>query len=186
MDVDAQLAQATSKMGKAITSTKEEFSLIRTGRASPHLLDRIEVDYYGSKTPLNQIAGISVPEARLLVVSPYDQNAASAIEKAISASDLGINPSNDGTVIRLAFPPLTEDRRKLLVKQVKERAEEGRIAVRNIRRHVKDEMEKAQKGGELSEDELRRAEKELQNLTDEYVHEIDQLLEHKERELQEV
>ncbi|MEX2587703.1 MAG: ribosome recycling factor [Actinomycetota bacterium] len=186
MDVDQQLAQTGSKMDKAITSTKEEFSLIRTGRASPHLLDRIEVDYYGTKTPLNQIAGISVPEARMLVVSPYDKNATSAIEKAIASSDLGINPSNDGTVIRLAFPALTEDRRKVLVKQVKERAEEGRIAVRNIRRHTKDELEKAQKDGEMSEDELHRAEKELQKLTDEHTELIDELLEHKERELQEV
>lgn len=186
MDLNDQFKEATSKMRKAIASTKEEFSLIRTGRASPHLLDRIEVDYYGSKTPLNQIAGISVPEARMLVVTPYDKNSTSAIEKAIAGSDLGINPSNDGTVIRLAFPPLTEERRKLLIRQVKERAEEGRIAVRNIRRHAKDEMEKAQRAGELSEDELHRAEKELQKITDEFVVEIDELLEHKEHELQEV
>lgn len=186
MDVEAELKQAGSKMRKAIASTKEEFSLVRTGRASPHLLDRIEVDYYGTRTPLNQIAGISVPEARLLMVTPYDKSAMSAIEKAIAASDLGINPSNDGSVIRLSFPPLTEERRKLLVRQVKERAEEGRIAIRNIRRHSKDEMEKAQRDGDLSEDELHRAEKDLQKLTDEFVEEIDNLLAHKEQELQEV
>ncbi|MGI8427311.1 MAG: ribosome recycling factor [Actinomycetota bacterium] len=184
--LEAQIKDANERMQKAIASTRDEFANVRTGRASPQLLERIDVDYYGAKTPLNQIAGISVPEARLLVISPYDRNAMSAIEKAINASDLGLNPSNDGTVIRLAFPPLTEERRKDLIKVVRERAEEGRVAVRNVRRHSNQEMEKLQKQGELSEDDLRRAEKDLQRITDEKIHELDEMLGHKEQELLEV
>ena len=186
MVAEATLQQAASKMRKAIAATQEEFSMIRTGRASPHLVDRIEIDYYGSKTPLGQIAGISVPEAKLLVITPYDKSSLSAIEKAINASDLGIHPSNDGSVIRLVFPPLTGDRRKLLIKQVKERAEEGKVAVRNIRRHSKDEMEKMEKDGEMSQDDLKRVEKELQKLTDQSIEELDQMTAHKEQELLEV
>lgn len=186
MVLDKQMAEAESKMRKAIAATREEFAMVRTGRASPHLLDRIEVDYYGSKTPVGQIAGISIPEARMMVISPYDKNALSGIEKAILASDLGINPSNDGSVIRLAFPPLTEERRKGLIRVVRERAEEGRVAIRNIRRHSKDEMEKMQRDGEISKDDLKRVEKELQKLTDHYVEEIDKILSHKEQELLEV
>lgn len=173
-------------MHKAIVSAKEDFATYRTGRASPQLLERIDVDYYGTKTPLNQIAGISVPEARLLVINPYDKNAMGSIEKAILTSDLGLNPSNDGSVIRLAFPPLTEERRKDMIKLVRERAEEGRVAIRNVRRHSKEEMEKLQKQGELSEDDLHRAEKELQKLTDQKIHEIEEILSHKEKELLEV
>jgi ribosome recycling factor len=184
--VDAQLEEATKKMKKAVGATQEEFGHIRTGRASPHLLDRIHIDYYGAPTPLNQIAGISVPEARMMVISPYDKSSLSAIEKAIQQSDLGVNPNNDGSIIRLNFPPLTEERRKILIKQVKERAEDGKIAVRNVRRHAKDEMEKMKKDGEISEDELKRSEKELQKLTDHYVEEIDTMFGHKEKELLEV
>lgn len=184
--VDVQLEEATKKMKKAVAATQEEFGHIRTGRASPHLLDRIHIDYYGAPTPLNQIAGISVPEARMMVISPYDKSSLSAIEKAIQQSDLGVNPNNDGSIIRLNFPPLTEERRKILIKQVKERAEEGKIAVRNVRRHSKDEMEKMKKDGEISEDELKRSEKELQKLTDHYVEEIDAMFGHKEKELLEV
>ncbi len=184
--VDAQLEEASSKMSKAVAATQDEFGHIRTGRASPHLLDRIEIDYYGARTPLNQIAGISVPEARMMVISPYDKSSLSAIEKAIQQSDLGVNPNNDGSIIRLNFPPLTEDRRKVLIKQVKERAEEGKIAVRNVRRHSKDEMEKMKKDGDISEDDLKRSEKELQKLTDHYVEEIDKMFGHKEKELLEV
>lgn len=184
--VDAQIAEASKKMTKAVAATQEEFGHIRTGRASPHLLDRIHIDYYGAPTPLNQIAGISVPEARMMVISPYDKSSLSAIEKAIQQSDLGVNPNNDGSIIRLNFPPLTEDRRKVLIKQVKERAEDGKIAVRNVRRHVKDEMEKMKKDGEISEDELKRSEKELQKLTDHFVDEIDTMFSHKEKELLEV
>ena len=186
MVADATLKEAARKMRKAIAATQEEFAMIRTGRASPHLVDRIAVDYYGTKTPLGQIAGISVPEAKMLVISPYDKSALSAIEKAINASDLGIHPSNDGSVIRLAFPPLTGDRRKQLIRQVKERAEEGRVAVRNIRRHSKDHMEKMQKDGEMSQDDLKRVEKELQKLTDQCIDEIDNMTSHKEQELLEV
>lgn len=186
MSAEEQMKQAEEKMKKAVATTQEEFAHLRTGRASPQLLDRVEVEYYGTKTPLNQIAGISVPEARQLVISPYDKSALSAIEKAIAASDLGINPSNDGSVIRLTFPQLTEDRRKELTRTAKERAEEGRIAVRNIRRHAKDEMERSKKDGEVSEDDLKRNEKDLQKLTDHYVAHIDELLNHKEKELLEI
>ncbi|HVE76180.1 MAG TPA: ribosome recycling factor [Actinomycetota bacterium] len=186
MVAESILKQAQDKMSKAVTSTKEDFSTYRTGRASPHLLDKIEIDYYGTKTPLNQIAGISVPEGRLLVVTPYDKNTLGAIDKAITASDLGINPTNDGTVIRLAIPPLTEERRKDMIKSVHHRAEEGRVAIRNVRRHSKEEMEKMKKDGEMSEDELMRVEKELQKLTDQFVAQVDDLSEQKEKELLEV
>lgn len=183
---DEKIQHASAKMDKAIGATQEEFAKIRTGRASPNLVDRIEIDYYGSKTPLGQIAGISVPEAKLMVISPYDKSALGAIEKALSASDLGIHPSNDGTVIRLSFPPLTTDRRKVLIKQVKDKAEDGKIAVRNIRRHSKDEMEKMEKDGEMSQDDLKRIEKELQKVTDQHIDEIDKMVAHKEQELLEV
>ena len=186
MVLESQIKQAEEKMKKAVDVTREDLSMLRTGRASPKLLERIEVDYYGTKTPLNQLAGISVPEARLLVVSPYDRNAMSAIEKAIQASDIGITPSNDGTVIRLAVPPLTEERRKELIKVAKERAEEGRVSIRNVRRHSKDEMERLKKSGEVSEDDLKRVEKELQGLTDKFVAEVDELVSKKEEELLEV
>jgi ribosome recycling factor len=177
------LKQAEGKMRKAIEVAKEEFSGIRTGRANPALLQRLTVDYYGAPTPLQQLASISAPEARLLVVSPYDRNATAAIEKAIRNSDLGINPANDGQVIRLAFPPLTEERRKEYVKLAKHRAEEARTAIRNVRRHEKDAMERMEKDGEVSQDELHRAEQRLQQVTDKYVGEVDSMLQHKEREL---
>jgi ribosome recycling factor len=144
------------------------------------------VEYYGTPAQLNQLASINVPEPRLLQIQPFDKNSLGAIEKAIQTSDLGIAPSNDGNVIRLSFPPLTEERRKELVKQVHHRAEEGRVAVRNVRRHAKDEMEKLEREGGISEDELVRAEKELQKLTDRYVAEVDQIQSHKEQELMEV
>ncbi|HYR61650.1 MAG TPA: ribosome recycling factor [Actinomycetota bacterium] len=181
-----QIKEAEDKMNKAVHSTREELAVIRTGRASPRLVEHLHVEYYGSKVPLNQIAGISVPEARQLVISPYDRNALSHIEKAILASDLGINPSNDGTIIRLSFPPLTQDRRKELIKVARERAEEGRVAVRNVRRHAKDDMERREKDGEMTEDDLRRMEKDLQRVTDHFVAEIDEVLAAKERELLEV
>jgi ribosome recycling factor len=180
------LKEAEGKMRKAIEVAKEEFSGIRTGRANPALLNRLMVDYYGTPTPLQTLASISAPEARLLVVSPYDRNATAGIEKAIRNSDLGINPANDGQVIRLAFPPLTEERRKEYVKLTKHRAEEARTAIRNVRRHEKDAMERMEKDGEISQDELRRAEQRLQGLTDKYVGEVDTMLQHKERELLEV
>lgn len=186
MEESEHIKEADAKMRKAVHATREELAVIRTGRASPRLVEHLAVEYYGSKVPLNQIAGISVPEARQLVITPYDRNALSAIGKAIQASDLGINPTNDGTVIRLTFPPLTQDRRKELIKVARERAEEGRIAVRNVRRHAKDEMEHKERDGELTEDDLRRLEKELQRVTDHFVAEIDEVLADKERELLEV
>jgi ribosome recycling factor len=184
--IDSAMTDAEHKMEQAVTHLKDDLAGIRTGRATPAVLNRVTVEYYGTPVPLNQLAGVTVPEPRLLQVQPFDKNAIGAIEKAILASDLGITPSNDGGVIRLAFPPLTEERRKELVKQVHHRAEEGRVAVRNIRRHAKDDMEKLERDGAISEDELIRAEKELQKLTDRFVAEIDQIQDHKEQELMEV
>lgn len=186
MTVDETLKDADAKMKAAISVVRDDFAGIRTGRANPRLLDRIQVDYYGTRTPLNQLASFSVPEPRLLVVQPFDRNAMPAMEKAIMGSDLGITPSNDGQVIRIAFPPLTEDRRRELIKVARERAEEGRIAVRNVRRHHKETLERLEHDHEISEDDLRRAERELQRLTDQFVSEVDKLLEHKEQELMEV
>lgn len=184
--IDAAMKQAESKMHKAIEVTREEFAGVRTGRASPALVQRIIVDYYGSPTPLQQLANFSVPEPRMLVVAPYDRNAMSSIEKAIMASDLGITPSNDGAVIRLGFPALTEERRRELTKLVRDRAEHGRVAIRNVRRHAKEEIDKDIKDGKVSEDEGHRAEKELQKLTDKFIAEIDEMLKRKEAELMEV
>jgi ribosome recycling factor len=180
------MADCRDKMAKAIEHLKSEFSSVRTGRATPALVEKIRVDYYGSEVPLQQLAGFSVPEPRILVVSPYDKSAMSAIEKAIQQSDLGINPGNDGQVIRLVFPELTQDRRKDLVKVVKGQAEDGRVSVRNLRRHARQELESLEKNGELSQDELERIEKELEKVTHEVIHEVDQMLGHKEQELLEV
>jgi len=178
------LQEAEAKMEQAVTHTAGEFSLVRTGRANPGILSRITVDYYGTPTPLQQIAGFSVPDARMLVVQPYDKTSIPAIERAIQEGDLGLNPSNDGNIIRLAFPALTEDRRKELIRVVRGIAEDGRVAIRNVRRHIKDDMEALE--GDISEDEIRRGEKDLQVLTDEHVQKLDELLEHKEEELLEV
>jgi ribosome recycling factor len=183
---DQVLREAEEKMKKAVSVNLEELSTIRSGRANPTLLNRVTVDYYGTKVPLNQIANVSVPESRLMVVSPYDPNSISAIEKAILASDLGITPNNDGQVIRLAVPQLTEERRKELVKVAHVRAEEGRVAVRNIRKHAKQDLERMKKDHSLSEDEELGAENELQQLTDRYVGQVDDNLERKEAELSEV
>jgi len=171
------------KMAKAITHLKEEFSAVRTGRASSSLVEKLRVDYYGSEVPLQQLAGFGVPEPRVLVITPYDKGAMKAIEKAIQSSDLGITPGNDGTVIRLVFPALTEERRKDLVKVVKQRAEDAKVAVRNIRRQARHELEGLEKDGDLSRDELERAEKELEGFTHKVVADIDELLHHKEQEL---
>ena len=178
------LAEASTKMDQAVAHTGAEFGTVRTGRANPGLLHRVTVDYYGTQTPLQQLAGFSVPDARMLVVSPYDKTAIGAIEKAIQASDLGLNPSNDGNVIRLAFPALTEERRKEFIRMVRHLAEEGRVAVRNVRRHTKDDIEALT--GEISEDDVRRAENDLQELTDAHIKKLDELLRHKEEELLEV
>lgn len=178
------LQEAEAKMDQAVAHTAGEFALVRTGRANPGILSRITVDYYGTPTPLQQIAGFSVPEARMLVVQPYDKTSIPAIERAIQEGDLGLNPSNDGNIIRLAFPALTEERRKDLIRVVRQIAEDGRIAIRNVRRHVKDDMEALE--GDVSEDDIHRGEKELQDLTDAHVNKLDELLEHKEEELLEV
>ena len=180
------LKEADHKMKAAVEHNKDELASIRSGRASPTLLNRITVDYYGTQVALNQVANVSVPEPRLLVISPYDKNAIAAIEKSILASDLGITPNNDGNVIRLAFPQLTEERRKEMIKVAHVRAEEGRVAIRNVRRHAKEQLEKMKKDSTLSEDEERAAEKELQKITDKHVAEVDENLERKEQELSEV
>ena len=180
------VADGRDKMQKAVEHLKSEFSAVRTGRATPALVEKIRVDYYGSEVPLQQLAGFAVPEARVLVVSPYDKGALTAIEKALQQSDLGINPGNDGQVIRLVFPELTQERRKDLVKVVKGQAEDGRIAVRNVRRHARQELEAMEKNGEISKDELERIEKELEKLTHEVVAEVDHILGLKEHELLEV
>jgi ribosome recycling factor len=180
------VADCHEKMAKAIDHLKTEFAGVRTGRASSGLVDKLKIDYYGVETPLQQLAGFSTPEPRVLVISPYDKSSIKAIEKAVQSSDLGITPNNDGTVIRLVFPPLTEDRRKELVKVVKQRAEEARVAVRNVRRQARHDLEALEKDGDLSRDELDRAEKELEGYTHKVVAEIDDLLHHKEQELLEV
>jgi ribosome recycling factor len=184
--IDTAMQDAEHKMDQAVSHLKDDLAGIRTGRATPAVLNRVTVEYYGTPVPLNQLAGVTVPEPRLLQVQPFDKGAIGAIEKAIQSSDLGITPNNDGNVIRLAFPPLTEERRKELVKQVHARAEEGRVAIRNIRRHSKDELEKLEREGAISEDDLMRAEKDLQKLTDRFVADIDQIQGHKEQELMEV
>jgi ribosome recycling factor len=186
MTVQTTMDDAREKMSKAIAVLKEELAGIRTGRATPALLSRIVVEYYGTQVPLQQLASFSVPEPRTLLVQPFDKNAIGSMEKAIMSSDLGITPSNDGNVIRLSFPPLTEERRKDLIKVVHQRGEEGRVAVRNIRRHSKEEIERLERDASISEDELARAEKELQKLTDQHVAEVDVIVAHKEQELKEI
>jgi ribosome recycling factor len=177
------LADARDRMGKSIEATRHEFATVRTGRASPHLLDRVQVDYYGASTPLKQLANVSATEARLLTITPYEKSAIKQIEKSIMESDLGLTPSNDGNLIRLTIPELTEERRKELVRVVHGLAEEGRVAVRNIRRDCMHDLRELRKEGEVGEDEERRAEAELQKLTDAQVAEIEELLKGKEEEI---
>ncbi len=177
------LDEAAEKMTKAVGHSRHDFATVRTGRASPALVEKLPVEYFGAEMPLQQLAGCSVPDARLLVISPYDKGAMGAIEKAIRNSDLGLNPSNDGVVIRLNVPPLTEERRREFVKRVKHMAEEGKVAVRNLRRAARHDLEGLERDGDLSEDELARAEKELDRLTHAREADIDEALEHKEREL---
>lgn len=178
--------QAEDKMKKSVAAIKSEFTGVRTGRASASLFDRIMVDYYGTKTPLKQVASVSTPEAQLAVIQPWDKSAISAIEKAIMTSDLGVNPSNDGNVIRVPFPPLSEERRKDFVKLVKKMAEEGKVAIRNVRHEARDDLKELEDEKEISEDERKRAEKKVDELTEKYTKEIDALLQHKEKELMEV
>jgi ribosome recycling factor len=180
------LNEATSRMRKAVEATRGEFSTVRTGRASPHLLDRIEVDYYGARTPLRQLSQVSATEARLLTITPYDKSSIKAIEKAILESDVGLTPNNDGTVIRLQIPELTEERRRELVKVVHNIAEQGRVGVRNIRRDVMHDLRELKTEGEVGSDDEHRAEAELQKLTDSHVSEIDSALAGKEEEILEV
>jgi ribosome recycling factor len=184
--IDEFLEDAGERMAKSVEATRTEFSTVRTGRASPHLLDRIEVDYYGANTPLKQLASIAAPEARLLSITPYDKSSIKGIEKAIMESDIGLTPSNDGSIIRLTIPELTAERRKELVKVVHAIAEEGRVAVRNIRRDVMHDLRELKKEGEVGSDEEHRAETELQKLTDNRIAEIDKLLAGKEEEILEV
>jgi len=182
--ISGLLTEAEHKMEVAADHVASEFSTVRTGRANPQLLQRISVEYYGTPTPLQQLASISVPEPRLLVVQPFDKATVGDIERAIQQSDLGLNPSNDGNVIRIAFPPLTEERRKELIKVVHRMAEDGKVAIRNVRRHSKTDMEALH--GEISDDDIHRGEDELQELTDRFTDRIDTLLGNKEEELLEV
>lgn len=174
------------KMDKTLHVLKHEYASIRAGRANPALLDRITVEYYGTETPLNQLANITAPEARVLNISPWDSKAIPAIEKAIQKSDLGMNPSNDGKIIRLVVPQLTEERRKDLVKTVKKLAEEAKVAVRNLRRDANDHLKKLKKDNEITEDELKKSEEDTQKVTDKFVKEIDKMAEAKEKEIMEV
>jgi ribosome recycling factor len=190
-DQGAEMAQLViddgkDRMHKAVDHVKGEFSGVRTGRATPSLVEKLRVDFYGEQVPLQQMAGFSVPEPRMLVINPYDKSAVKAIEKAIQTSDLGITPNNDGSLIRLVFPELTEDRRRELVKVVRHRAEDARVAVRNVRRESRRDLEDLAKAGDLSDDDVKRAEDQLEKHTKTVVGEIDQLLAHKEAELLEV
>jgi ribosome recycling factor len=184
--IDQLLADARERTAKSVEAIRHEFGSVRTGRASPALLDRIMVDYYGTRTPLRQLATITAPEARLLTIQPYDKGSIKAIERAILESDVGLMPSNDGNLIRLSVPELTEERRKQLVKVVRHIAEEGRVAVRNIRRDVMHDLRELKEAGEAGSDDERRAEQELQKITDARIKELDELLKHKEAEILEV
>ncbi|MDR2019590.1 MAG: ribosome recycling factor [Treponema sp.] len=180
------IQSSEERMKKTVASLKDEFASLRTGRASAGLFDKIRIDCYGDKSPLNQVANISIPEARLIVIQPWDKGLIGEIEKAVRSSELSLNPSNDGKVIRIAIPPLTEERRKELAKLAKNQAEQSRVAVRNIRRDGNDELKKALKDKELTEDEESRTSEELQKLTDSYIKQIDRILEEKEKEILEV
>ncbi|MFW5717724.1 MAG: ribosome recycling factor [Spirochaetota bacterium] len=180
------IKQTEDKMKKSLSALEDEFNTLRTGRASPALFDKVRVEYYGNPTPINQVATISVPEARLVVIQPWDKSIIGDIEKAIQKSELSVNPSNDGKVIRISIPPLTEERRKEFVKVAKNMAEQTRVSIRNVRRDANDELKKSEKDGELSEDELKRAEDEVQKLTDTYVEKVNSMLEEKETEILEV
>jgi ribosome recycling factor len=184
--IEDLLDDAKRRMDKSVDATANEFNTIRTGRASAALLDRVKVDYYGTETPLNQLATINVPEARLLTIQPYDPGSIKGIERAIQESELGLTPANDGKIIRLPIPQLTEERRKELVKVVRQLAEEGRVAVRNVRRDVMHHLKELVRDGDVGDDEERRAEDRVQKLTDEHVHRIDELLKRKEAEITEV
>ncbi|MGH3713515.1 MAG: ribosome recycling factor [Micromonosporaceae bacterium] len=184
--IDDTLLEAEEKMEKAIEHAKEDFSTIRTGRANPGMFGRITVDYYGTPTPLPQLASISIPEPRMAIIKPYDASQIGAMEKAIRDSDLGVNPNNEGTMIRIVLPQMTEERRHEMIKVARHKAEDAKVAVRNIRRKSMEELHRVQKDGEAGEDEVRRAEKELEDVTHRYVAHADEILKHKEAELLEV
>jgi ribosome recycling factor len=184
--IDAALEETREKMARAIDHAKGEFATIRTGRASAAIVERVRVEYYGAEAPLQQLASFSVSDARTLVINPYDKGSIKAIEKALVTSDLGINPSNDGLVIRIIFPQLNEERRRELIKVARQRAEEARVAVRAVRRQARHELEGLERDGEISSDDLDRAERHLETITHEYVAEVDRLVQHKEQELLEV
>ena len=177
---------AEEKMGKAVEALKREFGRLRTGRASTSLVDSLAVDYYGTPTPINQLASVTTPDARSITIQPWDKGAFALIEKAIQTSDLGLNPVNDGKIIRINMPPLTEERRKELVKLAKKDSEDGKVAVRNIRRDANDQLKKLQKGGDLTEDDLRKGQDDVQKLTDSYVAKCDEALAEKEKEIMEI
>ncbi len=181
--MDSRLSQFEEKMEKSLENLLGEFSSIRAGRANPHILDKLKVDYYGTPTPFQQVANISVPEARMIQIQPWESSLIKEIEKAIMCSDLGLTPSNDGKVVRLVFPELTEDRRKELVKDVKKKGENAKVAVRNVRRDANDTLKKQSKANEISEDEAKILEDEVQKLTDKYVAEIDKAVEDKSKEI---
>jgi ribosome recycling factor len=181
--VDTVLEDTREKMVRATDHTRGELAGIRTGRAAPALVEKLRVEYYGDEVPLNNIAGIQAPEAKVLVITPYDKTALRAIERAIQGSDLGVNPNNDGAIIRLTFPPLTEERRRAMVKVAQSKAEEGRVALRGVRRSARKDLESLEKDGDITTDELERAEKELERLTGEYVAEVERVLKNKQDEL---
>ena len=184
--IEETLFDAEEKMEKAVSVAKEEFAGIRTGRAHPAMFAKITAEYYGTQTPVNQLASFHIPEPRMVVIQPFDKSSLGSIEKAIRNSDLGVNPSNDGAIIRVVFPELSEERRREYVKIAHRKAEDGRVAIRNIRRHSKDALDKLAKNGDAGEDDVRRAERELDDLTHTYVTQVDELLKHKEAELLEV
>jgi ribosome recycling factor len=184
--IDESLLEAEEKMEKAVAVAKDEFSGIRTGRAHPAMFNKITAEYYGTQTPVNQLASFHLPEPRMVIIQPYDKGSLAAIEKAIRNSDLGVNPANDGVIIRVVFPELSEERRKEFIKIARNKAEDSRVSIRNIRRHAKDSIDKMVKNGEAGEDDGRRAERELDALTHVYTGQVDELLKHKEAELLEV
>jgi ribosome recycling factor len=184
--MSSSLNNARERMEKALETVRREFSGVRTGKASPALLETVRVEAYGSMLPVNQVGQVSAPEPRMLTVVPYDKSLIKAVERALRESDLGLNPSNDGAMIRIPLPPLTEERRREYVKLLHRYAEEGRVAVRQARQHANDDIKKRQKDGELTEDEMRRSQDQVQKLTDEYVHKVDDLLKKKEAEVLEV
>jgi ribosome recycling factor len=184
--IDDTLLEAEEKMDKAVAVAREDFGTIRTGRANPSMFNKVLVDYYGTMTPVNQLASFQAPEARMIIVTPYDKGSLAAIEKAVRDSDLGVNPTNDGTILRVVLPELTEERRKEYIKVARHKAEDARISIRNIRRHAKDTLDKLAKDGEVGEDDVHRAEKHLDDLTHKQVAHVDDILKHKEAELLEV